>query len=86
MSPFEAVLMWSGAAVLTGVALAALGAGIAVFGAMLHEAVNRWRIKGLTRAEVRYVRRVAARLRDRSKARDKPKGRRWHDTWEFHGS
>lgn len=85
MSGFEAVLMWSGAAVLVAVALVAFGAGIAFFGAMLHETVNRWRIKGLTAAEVRYVRRVAARLRERSKARDKGANRRrWHDTWEFH--
>jgi len=85
LSPLEAVLMWSGAAVLIAVALAALGAGTAFFGAMLHESVNRWRIKGLTTAEVQYVRKVAARLRVRSKARDKHHGRKsWHDTWEFH--
>ncbi|WP_435108131.1 hypothetical protein [Nocardiopsis synnemataformans] len=81
----ELVLMWSAAIILAAVALAAVGVGIAFFGAMLHQAVNRWRIKGLTAAEVRYVRRVAARLRERSKARHKHTGRRrWVDTWEFH--
>lgn len=65
MTP-EAVLMWSAAVILAAVALAAVTASVWYAAVTVHEWRRRYRIRGLTGAQVRYIKRVSARFQARN--------------------
>lgn len=63
----ETILMGSAAAILGSLALVIVAAAVATASWLLYTAVNRWRVRGLTRAQIRYIRSEIVRLRHNRK-------------------
>jgi hypothetical protein len=64
----ETVLMWSAAVILASLALAVAAVATFAIGVMVREYINRYRIRGLTGAQIRYARRLLRRFRDRNES------------------
>lgn len=64
----ELILMWSAATILAAIALTVATFAVHVAMVAVQEYLNRYRIRGLTRAQIRNVRRFAADLRRANEA------------------
>lgn len=62
MTP-ETILMWSAAIILAALALTAATFALWWASTVGHGALNRWRIRGLTRDQIAECRALAARFR-----------------------
>ncbi len=60
---YETVLMWAAAIILAAVAIAALAGAAFMVAATTHGYVRRYRIHGLTRAQIGECRKLASQYR-----------------------